>query len=285
MNFFGAMLDDLRSSVGAVRGAMMPGVRALTDKERIDLATMHRDGIRRELANRSAAAQEHDEKQQLAYWHLWRLIRPVTAGAIPPEIFNPLVSEHVELALSVVGDYDGVREQPGEFAECLYRPVSDLPYPRAVVRRCCEFLISIADGDPGAYDGDHELLAKERDALGLALFSLDYFLDLPASEIPRRTVENLEYVKHQYLSGSTPPPKPSPGDVVLRKPSGVTDSVDQIIGVSDEDEWLILTTSGSSMQVVRSAQAGKWDEVTVIAPAAAEWLTLTPSGGTPSYGQ
>lgn len=70
MNFFSTMLDDLRSSVGLVRGAVMPGVRAPSDKERIALATMNRDGIRRELANRSAAAMEHEEKQQLAYWHL-----------------------------------------------------------------------------------------------------------------------------------------------------------------------------------------------------------------------
>lgn len=76
---------------------------------------------------------------------------------------------------------------------CLYRPVSELPYPPAAIRRCCEFLIEIADTETGSSEQDHELLAKEREALGLALFSLDYFLDLPANEIPRRKLENLAY--------------------------------------------------------------------------------------------
>lgn len=135
----------------------------------------------------------------------------------------------------------------------------------------------------GSLEGDHELFAKERDALGLALFSLDYFLILPASEIPRQKLENLEYGKHQYLTGFVPPVKPRPGDMVIRSGSSVTDYVNQLIGVCDNDEWMVLTSSGVSMQIARNVELGKWDELKVIAPAAASWLTLTPSAGTAAW--
>lgn len=300
--WFAAVLEDLYASVWAVRRTMKPGVRYPTRKERRNIDTMRREGIRRELENHSAAPLEHEERQQLAYWRLWRSIQPAAGEGIPPKILDPSVSEHVTLALSVVGDYDAAREDPGAFADCLYRPVSDLPYPQAAIRRCCEFLISIADADPVAgadpdagidpvADPDpdslevtHELLANEREALGLALFSLDYFLDSPANEIPRRKLDNLAYVRHKYPAGLTPLAKPRPGDMVIRSGSGMTEYVNQIIGVCDNDEWMVLTNSGASMQVKRSAELGKWDELKVIAPAAAAWLTLTPSAGMPSWG-
>ncbi len=224
----------------------------------------------------------HEERQEQAYWQLWRLVRSAGTGAIPPQILDASIPDHVTLALSVVADFDQAREEPGSFAECLYRPVSALPHSPAVIRTCCEFLIGIADSPATSFTGDRELLVRERDALGLALFSLDYFLDLPESEIPRRKLENMGYVKQQYLAGSAAPPKPVEGDVVVRNGLRLTDHVDQVIGVSENEEWMVLTKSGSSMQIVRGAEAGKWNEVQSIAPRAASWLDLTPPFGTPS---
>ena len=264
-----------------LRRAMASGP---SESERKIVATMHRDSIRRELANRSAAAQVHEERQEQAYWQLWRLVRSAGTSAIPPQILDASIPDHVTLALSVVADFDDAREEPGSFAECLYRPVSGLPYSPAVIRRCCEFLIGIADSPPTHFSGDRDLLVKERDALGLALFSLDYFLDLPESEIPRRKLENAEHVKQQYLAGSAAPSKPVEGDVVVRSGVRLTDHVDQIIGVSENDEWMVLTKSGSSMQIVRGTEPGKWNEVLAIAPRAASWLDLTPPSGMPSLG-
>ncbi|HYN80132.1 MAG TPA: hypothetical protein VES88_01410 [Gemmatimonadaceae bacterium] len=281
-NFFAAMLERLRSlPVVSDAGGRVPHYPS--DEERRIIATLQGQGIQRELATRSAAAVEHDERQELEYWRLWRLIRPADTGAIPPKALDPSVPEHVTLALTVVGEYDAAREEPGAFADCLYRPVSELPYPPAAIRRCCEFLIGIADTETASSDEDHELLAKEREALGLALFSLDYFLDLPANEIPRQKLENLAYGRRESLAQAQSPLKPGAGDVVVRNGSGATDYVSEVIGVGDNDEWMVLTSSGSSMRVVRSEQPGQWDEVQVIAPAAASWLTLTPSGGTPSW--
>jgi hypothetical protein len=279
---FARMLDNLRLLPPAIRHAVTLGPRYPSDKERLIVATMKSESIRRELANRAAAAHEHEERQQLAYWQLWRSIRPSAGEAIPPEILDQAVPDHVTLALSVVGDYDDARVQPGAFSDCLYRPVSDLPYPHSAIRRSCEFLIGIADGDHASFGDDHEQLVNERDMLGLALFSLDYFLDVPASEIPRQKLENLA-LEHRYVPRSRQPAKPSAGDVVIRHGSDVTEYVNEVIGVADNDEWMIVTSSGASVQVVRNAGLGKWEEVKVITPAEASWLTLTPSGGTPTW--
>jgi len=279
---FARFLEDLRLLPEAVSRAMTLGPRYPSEEERRMVARMKSDGIRRELANRAVAVEEHEERQQLAYWQLWRSIRSVAGETIPPEIFDRSVPDHVSLALSVVGDYDAARESPGAFSDCLYRPTSDLPYPQSAIRRCCEFLIGIADDDPASFEGDHEQLANERDALGVALFSLDYFLDLPASEIPRKKLENLA-LEHRYVFRSRQTAKPAPGDVVIRSGSHLTESVSEVIGVGDNDEWMVLTTSGASMQVVRSAEPGKWDQVNVVAPAEASWLALTPTNGTPTW--
>lgn len=280
---FARLLEDFRLLPEAMSRAMTLGPRYPSEEERRAVAQLKSEAIRRELANRSAAEHEHEERQQLAYWQLWRSIQSVAGETIPPEVLDPSVPDHISLALSVVGDYDDAREQPGDFSDCLYRPVSDLPYPQAAIRRCCEFLIGIADGDPASFNGDHEQLVNERDALGLALFSLDYFLDLPASQIPRKKQENIA-LEHQYISRLRPPTKPSPGDLVIRSGSLVKESVSEVIGVSENDEWMVLTSSGASMQVVRGSEPGKWHEVNVIAPAEATWLTLTPSGGNPTWG-
>lgn len=276
------LLEDFRLLPEAISRAVTLGPRYPSEDERRVVAMMKSEGIRRELASRSAAEHEHEERQQLAYWQLWRSIQSVAGETIPPEVLDQSVPDHISLALSVVGDFDAAREEPGAFSDCLYRPVSDLPYPQSAIRRCCEFLIGVADGDPATFNGDHDQLVNERDALGVALFSLDYFLDLPASQIPRKSQENLA-LEHQAVAKARQLSKPSPGDVVLRSGSLVTESVTEVIGVSDNDEWMVLTSSGSSMQVVRGTQLGRWDEVKVIAPAEATWLTLTPPSGNPTW--
>src|SRR5687767_14768926 len=195
-NFFAGMLERLRSlPVVSRAGGRVP--HYAPEEGRRIIAALQGDSIERQLANRSLEAVERDERQELAYWQLWRMIRPADTGAIPPKTLDPLVPAHVTLALTVVGDYDAAREEPGAFADCLYRPVSDLPYPPAVIRRCCEFLIRVADSDTASCGQNHDLLAREREALGLALFSLDYFLNLPASDIPREKLENLAYGRHE----------------------------------------------------------------------------------------
>ncbi len=275
-NFFATLFEGL---------PLMPAIRRATTESRgpqDDQARMVAQERVRSAAPRALTLEEeHDERQQLAYWHLWRLIRPVDAAPMPPSILDATAPAHVTLSLTVVGDYDAVRETPGVPTDGLYRPVSDLPYPPASIRRCCEFLIAIAEGDTAASKSDRELLQNEREALGLALFSLDFFGDGRPSDIPRQN--NLADGSQHSVPEPMAATKPCEGDVVMRSRSGETDHVSDVIGLGDNEEWIVLTRLGASIQVVRNAKTGEWDEVNVIAPAPARWLTLTPSGGTPSW--
>ena len=240
-------------------------MREISDAERQEVVEIKWEGIRRALASRTPARPvEQQDPQAIAYARVWRSTRGHVGDLLPPEVLDPSIPEHVTFALSIVGDYDAAREEPGEFADCLYRPASQLPYPPEGIRRCCELLIRIADADRDA-SPDRELLAREREALGLALFSLDYFLDVPENEIPRQKLENAA--------------KPHQGDLILRSDGEGQDRIADVIGVNEKEEWMVLTSGGSSIQVVRGPAPGHWDEVKEIIAAAVSWLALTPPQG------
>lgn len=265
----------------AMFGNVVPGPRILSSGERHVLATLQHEGIRRELANRAAASRAHEERQRQAFNRLWRTVRSAEDPLTPPGVLRASSPSDVDLALTVVGDFDAAREEPGPFAECLYRPAADLPYPEPDIRRCCEFLIGIADNPPSSFAGDHQLLATERDALGVALFSLDYFLDLPAAEIPRQKMQNLAFARRQHGPWSAPLAKPRPGNRIVRR-SKATDFVAQVLGIAEHEEWMVLTESGSAVRVRSGPGLKVWTEVQEVAPVTADWLKLTPPTGLPT---
>lgn len=265
----------------AVLGNVGSGPRHLSAGERRVLADLQRDGIRRELANRAAAAHAHEERQRHAFDRLWRTVRSADDDLTPPPVLRASSSADFALALTVVGEFDAAREEPGPFAECLYRPVADLPYPEHDIRRCCEFLIGIADSPPDSFAGNYELLAKERDALGVALFSLDYFLDLPESEIPRKKMQNLAFARRHDGAGPPPVAKPRAGERIVRE-SGAADHVVQVLGLAGDDEWMVLADSGIATRVRNGPTLKEWTEVQEVTAVAAHWLDLTPPAGMPS---
>jgi hypothetical protein len=268
------------SSLDELRHVVKPGIRELSEAERREVVEIKWEGIRRALASRTPAKPvEPVDPRMLAYVRLWRATKGAAGELAPPVNLDPSIPEHVTFALSVVGDYDAAREQPGEFGDCLYRPASDLPYPPDGIRRCCELLIRIADADRGAF-ADRDLLIEEREALGLALFSLDYFLEMSAAEIPRKKLSD-GGLRGEYESRKTPEAKPNQGDVIVRGKGAYTDEVAEIIGVNEKNEWMVVSRSGSSIQVARTREAGTWEEVNEIVAAAVSWLSLTPSSGMP----
>lgn len=273
--------EKFLTSLDELRRVVKPGIRELSDAERQEVVEIKWEGIRRALASRTPvkpiAPMELVDPRVLAYERLWRTTRGAAAGLNPPEILDPLAPEHVTFALAVVGDYDAAREEAGEFAECLYRPASDLPYPPEGIRRCCELLIRIADAEREEF-ADRELLVQEREALGLALFSLDYFLDMPAAEIPRQKLSDGGLRGH-YESQKASETKPQNGDLIIRGNGAYTDQVAEVIGVNEKNEWMVVGQSGSSMQVARTREAGTWEEVNEIIAAAVSWLSLTPPAG------
>src|SRR5687768_15741942 len=269
---------DVWDTAVAVLGNVGSGPRQLSASERRVLADLQRDGIRRELVNRAAAAHAHEERQRHAFNRLWRTVRCDGDDLTPPAVLRASSPSDVDLALMVVGDFDAAREAPGPFAECLYRPVADLPYPEQEIRRCCEFLIGIADSPPASFAGDYELLANERDALGIALFSLDYFLDLPEAEIPRKKMQNLAFARRH--DGAAPPPvaKPRRGERIFRR-SSPPENVEQVLGLAENEEWMVLASSGVAIRVRNGPTLKEWSEVREVTPVAADWLQLTPPAG------
>lgn len=252
--------------------------RNLSEDERCVLATMHSESIHRELLHRSEEAGRYRERQKSLYDRLWMSINGAGTESAPPQALDSSIPSHIAFAVNVVGDYDADRERPGVFADCLYRPCSDLPYPHEEIRRCCEFLISIAETVPGTSGDERDAIAAERDALGVALFSLDYFLDLPAGEIPRKNAQNLAFVKRRHKGIPEAPLKPRPGDVVARSVAGAeTECVNQVIGIGQNDQWIVLTSSLTPMRVRHNAELSRWEQVEVIAAAAASRLKITPS--------
>ncbi|HUQ20854.1 MAG TPA: hypothetical protein VM099_14650 [Gemmatimonadaceae bacterium] len=232
------------------------------------IAEMKAEDLRRELAKPIESLPPHEERQQTAYWRLWRTIRSSALSTIPPAQLDGYVPEHVSLAMSVVGEFDSVREKRDVSGDSLYRSVALLPYPKDVIKRCCEFLIQLADRGAPSFNADHALLADERDSLGLALFSLDYFVESEANELSGSSRANVV--------------KPQPGDAIARRGTDEPEAVDQVIGVGENNEWMVMTKSGASMQVTQSASGSYWEEVTVVAPGRAAWLTFTPPLGIPS---
>lgn len=260
------MFPKLFRVFGRERRAVQSPTPVATDAAQV-IAAMKAEDLRRELAKPTELIAAHEEEQQTAYWSLWRSIRSSALSTIPPAQLDGYLPEHVSLAMSVVGEFDSVREKPDASADSLYRSVALLPYPKDVIRRCCEFLIQLADEGSPSFNADHALLANERDSLGIALFSLDYFVDSRSSEVAVRSDADIV--------------KPKPGEAIARRGTDEPEEVDQVIGLGDNNEWVVMTKSGASLQVTQSMSGNYWEEVTVVAPARAAWLNLTPPLGVP----
>jgi hypothetical protein len=248
-------------------------LRLRTTGNRKQWIDMQAESIRRELSERTQEAGA-TERREKAYQRLWLTLSPALAERQPPKRLNPLVKEHVELAMHVVGDYDTTLQNPGEFADSLYRPSSDLPYPTDAIRQSCEMLIGLADGTYPSLHHDRDTLAAEREVLGSALFFLDYFLDVDASNIPRERIQNLAVANKKYRTKLEARPHPMPGDVVV---GGIEENscVSQVIGVDSDGQWLVSGATGVPLQIVYNQRSQQWNQVRILTPAVNPKLRLS----------
>lgn len=83
-------------------------------------------------------------------------------------------------------------ESPGAYAECLYRPASQLPYPKPVIRMAIQALLDFASGQRESSILDESIRnAKSVDTFESVLHFLDNYLEIPPSELPTETEKNL----------------------------------------------------------------------------------------------
>jgi len=57
-----------------------------------------------------------------------------------PESLDQKDTLHNKFAEKIIQDYGGVMANPGKYAKCMYKPVSQLPYPKAYIKKVCQFL-------------------------------------------------------------------------------------------------------------------------------------------------
>lgn len=93
----------------------------------------------------------------------------------------------------------------GPHKDCLYRPVSDLPFLKEDIQEALEALLSVAIGRARPC-GELMWYYLNRKAAGVihsSLLSLDDFVDVPASLLPTDGLENGVYV-HAWRRGMDP---------------------------------------------------------------------------------
>jgi len=73
---------------------------------------------------------------------LWRKLNPSERGPIPTAL-DPLNPLDFEFAKTVVADYgDLLADESNPWNGCMYQPEGLLPYPKAIVRLCLDYVAS-----------------------------------------------------------------------------------------------------------------------------------------------
>ena len=120
----------------------------------------------------------------------------LSARDYPKGAFDTTRQFHLWMAMEIVGDYGEELEKTEGHG--LFRPLSMLPHPPAVIRAALEALIALRDGraaGPSFLSSGEtaELMAGYSNSLDLELSYLDAFIDAPPEEIPRDQRENASF--------------------------------------------------------------------------------------------
>lgn len=85
-----------------------------------------------------------------------------------------------------------ISDRENSFASCMYRPTSHLPYPKATIRTALQTLLDYVEGRKDSLFLEPEIRTrKTAETIGVALASLDTFIDVPESDLPRDPIQNL----------------------------------------------------------------------------------------------
>ena len=136
--------------------------------------------------------QQRDSRQvQMARARLaWLDLDPSLADDQPPP-FDPGDEDHVRFAAAVAADYGAAMTAETPYARCLFRPQSELPFPKSLIRTALELL---SDLQAGRIMSPHirSLHPPEgvADSVREGLVHLDCYVDAPPEALPTTPVEN-----------------------------------------------------------------------------------------------
>lgn len=78
------------------------------------------------------------------------------------------------------------------YAQCMYRPAAELPFPKETIRRALSALLAFVEGRQESRLVPHSLRSPEvADSLRIALTSLEGFLDVSPNQLPTEPSANL----------------------------------------------------------------------------------------------
>ena len=108
-----------------------------------------------------------------------------------PETLNPKDPLHDKFAEKIVQNYGGVMANLEKYAKCMYKPVSHLPYPKAYIKKACQFLCKQMKSEHPNWErpaNADEMLNN----IGAIEAFLPNFIEIAEAELPTDTRENLK---------------------------------------------------------------------------------------------
>lgn len=112
-------------------------------------------------------------------------------GAYFPESFDPNDPLQDKFAEKIVRDFGGVMGNPGKYEKCLYKPISQLPYPKEYISRACQHLCKQLESDNPSWEKPEGVEDFVRNIRAIEVF-LPNFINVPEADLPTDTRENLE---------------------------------------------------------------------------------------------
>lgn len=112
-------------------------------------------------------------------------------GAYFPETFDTNDPLQDKFAEKIVRDFGGVMGNPGKYEKCLYKPISQLPYPKEYISRACQYLCAQLESDNPSWGKPENVDDVVRNIRAIEVF-LPNFINVPEADLPTDTRENLK---------------------------------------------------------------------------------------------
>ena len=148
-----------------------------------------------ERATQARRDGQHEVAQAMSLKAAWLQTKPLLGQDDPPDELDANDQKHLRLAGDIWEHYSQLlSDDTQEFAGCVFRPQSTLPYPKDYMERALDLLVEVGEGHIKSIHFNSESIpADVVQAMKDARSRLDTFLDAPAGEVPTDPGENSKY--------------------------------------------------------------------------------------------